>query len=154
MPRSKARITFAFAPLVALVLFLALLGAGAANANNVPTTGARINLFPGFIGPTTYPANTAFHVVHGFGCGNVQAADDVRSPDSCLKPTTTFELFVDWRRVASITDLEIGPGGEVVHKFQISNFRNGLPAGVHVLEGQWWVDGVLTQDSVVPVTFT
>lgn len=81
------------------------------------------------------------------------SAEAARDGD-CLKPPTTFRLLVDGKEVPSITDLEIGPGGVVAGKTQVFNFRRGLPAGVHVLDAQWWLNGVVALHSVVPVTFS
>jgi len=151
--RNTDRSVFIFATLAVLLALSALVGVRAVNANNIPREGTRINLFPGLIGPTTYPSTTPFFVSHGWGC-NAQAADAARDDGGCLKPTTTFRLFVDGKEVPSITDLEVGPGGIVQAKIQVFNFRHGLPAGVHVLDAQWWLDGSLALHSVVPVTFS
>ena len=150
--RNTNRGAFIFVMLAVLLALSALVGVRAANANNVPREGSRINLFPGFVGPTTYPSRTPFFVNHGWGCG-LHASEAARDGD-CLRPTTTFRLFVDGREVPSITDLEVGPGGIVQAKIQVFNFRRGLPAGVHVLDAQWWLDGSLALHSVVPVTFS
>ena len=150
--RNTNRSAFILVTLIVLLALLALVGVRAANANNIPREGTRIVLFPGFIGPTIYQSNTPFFVRHGWGC-LLQAAEAARDGD-CLRPTTTFRLFVDGKEVPSITDLEVGPGGIVQAKFQVFNFRRGLPAGVHVLDAQWWLDGELALHSVVPVTFT
>ena len=138
--------------LVLTALVAGLLAPLPAHANGVPTTGTRINLFPGFVGPTTYPADTPFYVEHGFGCAD-QAATDVAT-DNCLDPQTTFVLLVNGVQQQAITDLEVSSGGIVEAKFMVSNFRNGLPAGTYLFEGQWFFDGTLVQDSVVYITFT
>ena len=152
--KNAHRSTLVLAAFAVLLALSAFLGAQAASANNVPREGTRINLFPGFEGPTTYPAGTPFFVSHGWGCGSVPAVDSALANDGCLKPTSTFKLFVDGMEVPSITDLEIGAGGLIIGKVQVSNFRHGLPAGVHVLEGQWWLDGATVLNSVVSVTFS
>lgn len=151
--RNTNRSAFIFVTLAVLLALSALVRVHAANANNIPREGTRINLYPGLVGPTTYPASTPFFVSHGWGC-IAQATDAARDDDGCLKPTTTFRLFVDGNEVPSITDLEIGAGGIVQAKTQVFNFRHGLPAGVHVLDAQWWLDGSLALHSVVPVTLT
>ncbi|MGH3066450.1 MAG: hypothetical protein ACRDOF_09140 [Gaiellaceae bacterium] len=151
--KSSNRNPLVLVALAALLAFSVLVGAQVASANNIPREGTRINLFPGFVGPTTYSADTPFFVGHGWGC-NEHAAEAALADDGCLKPTSTFELFVDGKQVPSITDLEIAPGGLVVGKTQVSNFRQGLPAGTYVLEGQWWLDGAMVLDSVVTVTFS
>ena len=151
--KNTNRSGFILATLAVLLALSALVGVRAANANNIPREGSRINLFPGFVGPTTYPSSTPFFVSHGWGCGAVQAAEAVKD-GGCLEANTTFKLFVDGREVPSITDLDVGPGGIVQAKIQVFNFRRGLPAGVHVLDAQWWLDGELALHSVVTVTFT
>ena len=70
------RRAFVLVALAVLLALSALLGARAASANNVPREGTRINLFPGFVGPTIYPSRTPFFVSHGWGC-NAQAAPPV-----------------------------------------------------------------------------
>ena len=86
--------------------------------------------------------------------GLQRAGRAARDADGCLRPTTTFKLFVDGSEIPSITDLELGPGGIVAAKIQVFNVRHGLPAGVHVLDAQWWLDGQLALHSVVPITFS
>jgi hypothetical protein len=137
--------------LVLLLLLAAIVVAPAATAGP-PTTGSRIILFPGVAGPLVYPANTPFFVEHGWGCGD-QAAVDAHS-GGCLDPQTRFTLYVDGRRMSATTVLDVAPGGIVLSKFDLTNFRFGLPAGEHVFEGQWWSDGVLSVDSIVTITFT
>ncbi len=152
--KNRNRSAFVLVALAAVVALSALVGVSGASANNVPREGTKINLFPGFVGPTTYSADTPFFVSHGWGCGSVPATEAALADDGCLKPTSTFKLFVDGEQVPSVTDLEIGPGGLVVGKSQVSNFRQGLPAGVHVFEGQWWLVGAVVLDSVASVTFS
>lgn len=137
---------------VLTALVAGLLAPLPAQASGVPTTGARINLFPGFVGPTTYPSDTPFYVEHGFGCAD-QAAADVAT-DGCLDPRTTFVLLVNGMQQQAITDLQVSSGGIVDAKFLLSNFRNGLPAGTYRFEGQWLSDGTLVLDSIVYITFT
>ena len=86
--------------------------------------------------------------------GLQRAGRAARDADGCLRPTTTFKLFVDGSEIPSMTDLELGPGGIVAAKIQVFNVRHGLPAGVHVLDAQWWLDGQLALHSVVPITFS
>lgn len=139
---------------VVLALAIGTLGTtAAANGNNIPATGMRINLFPGFVGPTVYPANTPFFIKHGWGCGD-QASLDARSGDGCLNPDTNFVVLVDGQQTHSITDLEVGPGGIVAGKTNLTNFRFGLSPGTHTFEGQWWFDGSLAMLSNVNVLFT
>jgi len=152
--KNSNRTAFVLVAIAALLALSALLGAQAASANNVPREGSRINLFPGFVGPTTYSAGAAFFINHGWGCGSVPASEAALADDGCLRPTTTFKLLVDGKQVPSTTDLEVGAGGLVLGKSQVSNFRHGLPAGVHVLEGQWWLNGAVVLNSVVSVTFS
>jgi FtsP/CotA-like multicopper oxidase with cupredoxin domain len=138
--------------LSALIGMLALTVALPASANNVPEVGTDINLMPGLIGPTTLPANSPFHVAHGWGCGD-QAAVDAAS-GFCLDPETTFYLFINGVKQPAITDLEVSPGGIVEGRIMVSNFPAGLPAGTYLFEGQWWANGVNTLTSDVYVTFT
>jgi hypothetical protein len=134
---------FFTAPLLVLVAGLALtIAAPTASALRMPTTGDRISLFAP---PGSFPANTPFHVNHGWGCDT--------PPTGCLEAGTRFELLVDGRDVPAAHDLEYDPHASLATEADVSNFRSGLPAGVHTFEGRWYLDGVLQLDMTVEITF-
>lgn len=73
--------------LSAIAAVLALIAAfPASSANGVPTTGPRISLFNP---PTTYPANTPFHIRQGAGCFLDSNAAE------CANASSFFVLSVD-----------------------------------------------------------
>lgn len=129
-------------PLVAAAA-LAAAAVPAASALRMPTTGPRISLFAP---PATFAADSPFHVDHGWICDT--------PPSACLDPGTRFELLVDGQDVPSAHDLEYDPKATSVSEFDLSNFRFGLPAGTHVLEGRWYLDGVLSLDLTATITFS
>lgn len=67
--KNTNRSAFVLVALAVLLALSALVGVRAASANNVPREGTRINLFPGFVGPTAFSADAPFFVNHGWGCG-------------------------------------------------------------------------------------
>jgi hypothetical protein len=126
----------------AVLLVLALLAvAGTASANDVARTGEEISLYAP---PSTHPAGAPFFVAQSFSCENAFP---------CLDPTTRFVLSVDGDETYSILDLELDHGVPA-SKVDVSNFRFGLPAGLHTFHGERYVQGVLVQvrDATVQVT--
>ena len=113
-----------------------------AQANSIPAAGPRIALFAP---PATFPADAAFHVEQGFTCETGKLA--------CLSGLTHFDLYVDGRKVHSVTDLTFGADGTLLSKFDLTNFRNGLPAGTHALLGEWYYLGDLVQTQEVTIDF-
>ena len=90
--------------------------------------------------PDPFPANTPFHVEHGFG--QINPKDD--GPVSGY----LFTLDVDGAEVPRpirVTSVSKGPNGEVWQRMTwIYDFPNGLPAGSHVLRGKWFIPCALT----------
>lgn len=116
----------------ALVLFVAAaIGTTVpAAASPLPTTGDQIFVLPGLPTPTTFPAETPFHIVHGVVCSETL---------DCLDPATRFVLLVDGVETHAILDLEVeATGAPATSKFSLTNFRFGLPAGVHTFGGRWY----------------
>jgi len=135
--------------LSAIAALLALTVALPASANGIPTTGARINLFSP---PTTYPANTAFHIRQGAGCYlNSNAAD-------CANASSFFVLSVDGVQQQSqryvYTDDTFLPGTTVLFVQDLTNFPQGLPAGSHTFRGVDYVDGSVFYDLTITIQFT
>lgn len=131
-----------------LLVFLAVaavaaIAATSASALRIPTVGPRISLF---FPPATFPADTPFHVNHGWGC-----SDPITD---CLNSGTRFELLVDGVDVPAAHDLEVDPRTSTAGESDVSNFRQGLPAGTHTFEGIWYLDGAVALDRVVVITFT
>lgn len=112
--------------LLILALAFALVAAVPAVAAE-PPVGAQINLVAGT--PTTFDADTPFHVLHGWGLvpGDVQAVG-----------IADFTLDVDGvdQGAGSLQNTATA-GGLAVVKLKLFNFEDGLPAGTHVLTGHW-----------------
>lgn len=129
---------------------LALTVALPANANGIPTTGTRINLFNPL---ATYPANTPFYVTQGFGCFlNSNAAD-------CANASSFFVLSVDGVQQASQKDVSVDKSlvvapVPILSVRYLTNFPQGLPAGPHTLDGVAYVNGTLFYEVTAVVTFT
>ena len=113
-----ARLTVA-----ALSIVLLLTSAGGAVAASKERVGDRISLFEP---PSTYPADTAFHLWHGFvfedfdrGYGRYE-----------------FNLDVDGVEVAAdFFDVDVFDRG-TVSKVWVFNFPDGM-TGTHTFEGTW-----------------
>lgn len=93
----------------------------------------------------TFPAGAPFHVTQGFTCEAGKTA--------CLSGLTTFDVFVDGRPQASVTDLTFGGGGTLLSTFELTNFPNGLAVGAHVLTGDWYWLGDLVETESVTIDF-
>src|SRR3954462_9392523 len=128
-----------------LTLLVAAIAVPAASALRIPTVAPRINLFAP---PATFPADTPFHINHGWVCDNT-APGTIRD---CLDAGTRFELLVDGVDVPAAHDLEYDPHGTTSTEADVSNFRFGLPAGTHTFEGRWTLDGQLQLDVTQTIT--
>lgn len=131
-----------------LLLTLALTGAmlvmaAPASATGIPEAGSRINVGAA---PATFPADTPFHVTHGFGCG----FSDV----GCLVTTVSgslFSLYVDG--VLQPSQSVVLSGQEGLTKAWLTNFWDGLSAGRHTLVGVWTQNGVVLQTATATIRF-
>jgi len=133
-----------------LVLLLALAGvvlvvAAPATASSKPTTGSRIGLF---VPPTTFAANAPFYVRHGFSC----AVGDAGCISTEINGTSGFTLYVDGVLQGSGLEVDVGDGA--ITKWHLTNFPDGLPAGVHTLTGVWNVNGTVTQTLTATIAFS
>lgn len=114
----------------------------AAHGSSIPTTGTRIPLLAP---PSTFPANTPFYITQGFTCEAGKVA--------CLNGLTQFILTVGGQQQPSMTDLTFGPDGTLLSKFDLTNFRDGLPTGEHTFHGDWYYLGQLVATQTVTITF-
>jgi hypothetical protein len=128
--------------LVLAALLIALVVPLSAQASGIPTTGTRIALLAP---PSTFPADTPFHVTQGFTCEAGKTA--------CLSGLTHFDLFVDGGQVPSATDLTFGDDGTLLSKFNLTNFPSGLSTGPHVFRGEWYYLGELVLTQTVTINF-
>lgn len=116
---------------------------GVITVPNVPIvrTGDRITLLG--ITVATYPADTAFHVEHGFGalCENLP------------NPSVLFELYIDGEsQVPTSVSIECFEDG-VGSKLFLFNFPVGLSQGPHTFIGRWcdpdWVPECFEEEAVI-----
>jgi hypothetical protein len=91
---------------------------------------------------------------HGKGGGYAPAqASGANTLASALERISI--AFVNDVQQTSIVDIDLIPGDpEVLRKFNLTNFPNGLPAGTYTFTGQFFDDGqlVLTRTSIVHFT--
>ena len=137
------RQSLVFAALVAAVLAVAAVPAA---ANNKPVTGPRLP-FAAF--PTTFPANSPFHIEQGFGC----LLSDHACVTSEITGQSTFKLYLDGVLQPSTTDVDVDAANGIIRKFQLTNYPNGLPAGTHSFVGVFIIDGIVVQTSTVTTDF-
>lgn len=106
----------------------------------IPSSEARIDIFPGASTPTMFAARTPFWIGYGF----------VPQGERSLGETTRFELAVDGEPVSTDTDLEV-EDERTVSKLTVASFGAGLPAGWHRFAGRWYVEGklILTSDASI-----
>jgi hypothetical protein len=116
-----------------------------AGANNKPTTGTRI---PFNNGPDTFPANTPFYIEQGHGC----LFSDTACMASEVTGQSTFVLSLDGVLQPSTPDVDVDPVNQIIRKFRLTNYPNGLPAGPHTFHGVWIVDGVVDDSQTTDMT--
>ena len=122
---------------VGVILVLAV-AALPATAEEMPE-GPRIDLV--FGATTQFPADSPFHVIHGWGLDPSQTVA-VGQAD--------FRLEVDGidQGRGSLQNSVIGDGGGLV-RLWLYNFHNGLPQGPHTLVGRWFLPCELAVESGV-----
>lgn len=123
-------------PLILALIFVITIITPVAADKPLPT-GEQISLFSDveFI---TYPANTPFHIKHGFLAGP-------RGDEECQKPPTyqwgvsDFQLEMDGKYLSHelVEQLTVPCKGPVIHgRWWVYNFPNGL-TGIHQFTGHW-----------------
>jgi hypothetical protein len=131
--------------LILAACFAALLvAASPVTANEVPTTGQRINLLAP---PATFAAGTPFYIEHGNGCDTTNG-DKV---SDCMNASTHFDLYLDGVRQRSIVDVENSPTLKV--KFNLTNYPAGLAPGTHTFCGYWFSNGSQYVDTCATINF-
>lgn len=131
-----------FVGCVAAVLVVAL----PATANNKPTAGTPIPLGP--LGPTSFPANTPFHIEHGFEC----ALGDANCIAEQISANAGFDLSLDGVLQESTVDVDVIDGAIV--RRHLTNYPSGLPAGTYTFVGVHTLDGVAVLTRTKTITFT
>ena len=110
--------------------FILLLAVAALPATAAETPeGPRINLVAG--APTQFPADSPFHVIHGWGFTPNQTVALGRAD---------FRLEVDGidQGRGSLQNFAFGNAGGLT-RLWLYNFHNGLPQGPHTLVGRWFL---------------
>jgi hypothetical protein len=117
-----------------------------AEANNKPTTGARLGLSP--LAPTTFPANTPFHMEAGFVCD----LGDGKCLSDEISANAGFDLYLDGVLQPSTVDVDLIDG--VLGKLYLTNYPSGLPAGTYTFVGVNTQDGIVVMTRTKTITFT
>jgi hypothetical protein len=133
---------FLFVGCVAAVLVVALPAA----ANDKPSSGAPIPLGP--LGPTTFPADTPFHIEHGFVC----ALGDGTCLGEQVSANAGFDLYLDGVLQPSTVDVDQRDGA--LSKLYLTNYPSGLPAGTYTFVGVNTLDGVAVMTRTKTITFS
>lgn len=124
-----------------------LVFAAPASANSQPTTGPKIGFF---FPPTTFAANSPFHVEQGFACDLTDAGCIATQ----IGGQSSFALYVDGVLQSSTVDVDAAGGsGGFIEKQWLTNVPSGLAAGIHTFIGVWTVGGIDTTRTIT-VTFT
>jgi hypothetical protein len=105
-------------------------------------SGDQLNVFPGSATPAVFTAEQAFWVGYGF----------VAEPGDSMDESTRFELRVDGRAVAMQSEVR-REGGAAVHRLDVAEFPDGLPASWHELSGRWYERGRLVLSNRVAIEF-
>ena len=117
-----------FVMLVVAALLITVLAPGTAVAAEEPV-GDQIHLVAGE--PTTFPADTPFHVIHGF---------TLFPDESPAIGNWGFRLDIDGVSQGRGSLLNFGPGSEFpMARLWLYNYENGLPQGVHELTGHFYL---------------
>jgi hypothetical protein len=132
---------------VVLVVASLAVAVAPAGANNKPTTGPRIAFAAA---PDTFPANSPFYIEQGHGC----LFSDTACMNSEVTGRSTFVLYLDGVLQRSTPDVDVDPVNQIIRKFRLTNYPNGLPAGMHTFTGVWIIDGVVDETSDVTIDFT
>jgi hypothetical protein len=131
-----------FVGCVAAVLVVALPAA----ANNKPSTGTPLPLGP--LGPTTFPANTPFHIEHGFTCD----PGDANCIAEQISANAGFDLYLDGVLQPSTVDVDL-IDGDLVKRY-LTNYPSGLPAGTYTFVGVHTLDGIAVLTRTTTITFS
>jgi hypothetical protein len=127
---------------IAAVLAVAL----PATANNKPTTGPRLGFSP--LAPTTFAANSPFHIEAGFIC---ELADAACMADQ-ISANAGFDLYLDGVLQPSTVDVDLVDGA--LSKLHLTNYPSGLPAGTYTFVGVNTLDGITVLTRTKTITFT
>jgi hypothetical protein len=133
--------------LAALVAATLTVAAAPAGANNKPTTGPRISFFDA---PDTFPAISPFYIEHGFGC----LLSDTDCMTTEVTGQSTFVLYLDGVPQSSTPDVDVDAANQIIRKFRLTNYPNGLPAGIHTFHGIWIINGVVSETEDMTINFT
>jgi hypothetical protein len=116
-----------------------------ATANQKPTTGTRIALGNP---PATFPANTPFHIEHGFTC----ELADANCMAEQISDRGDFDLFLDGVLQRSTVDVDVIDGS--IRKLRLTNYPSGLPGGTYTFVGRNLIDGNVVLTRIATITFT
>jgi hypothetical protein len=112
-----------------------------AQYNHKPTAGTRISIFGP---PTTFAANTPFHIEHGLLCARPDVSD-------CTNADSHFDLYLDG--VLQPSTVDIDNLGDSLLKENLTNYPTGLPAGSHTFVGVFVSNGTVFGTVTRTITF-
>jgi hypothetical protein len=112
-----------------------------AQYNHKPTAGTKISIFGA---PTTFAANTPFHIEHGFLCARPDVSD-------CTNADSHFDLYLDG--VLQPSTVDIDNLGDSLLKENLTNYATGLPAGSHTFVGVFVSNGTVSGTFTRTITF-
>ena len=115
--------------------------AAAAQYNNKPTAGTKISILGG---PTTFAADTPFHIEHGVLCARPDVGD-------CVNAQTHFDLYLDG--VLQPSTVDIDNLGDSLLKSNLTNYPTGLPAGTYTFTGVFVFNGTVLGSFTRTITF-
>jgi hypothetical protein len=97
--------------------------------------------------PTTFPANTPFHIEHFLQC----APEDLAG---CVDATTHFDFYLDGVFQPSRVDIDVVSHDPVeLRKWNYVNYPDGLPAGTYTFTSYAYFMGELSGSFSRTVTF-
>jgi hypothetical protein len=133
--------------LVIVACAVAAVGVTPASGNSIPLTGDRLGLLNPE--PTTFPANTPFHIEHfAAQCGVEEIAA------GCLDAGTHFDFYLDGVLQPSGVDIDlVSHEPLVLRRWNYVNYPAGLPAGTYTFTSYAYFMGALIGSFSRTVTF-
>jgi hypothetical protein len=134
-----------FVALVAFALAFVVAAPASADSGGWESVGPKLAFFNP---PSTFSANTPFHIELGLGC-----AFPAVSP--CVNAGTYVDLFVDGVLQPSRVDIDnlVFQGIHALFRRDTSAFPNGLPVGTHTFEADFYFDGAFFTSQTDVIVF-
>lgn len=120
---------------LAAVALAVLVAAVPAAATQRERTGARINIFTG---PSTFAAGAPFHIAHGWFIQPDFSDHDAVGKWSFALDVDGVRREVSFVERVSLTSDETGFPFDILSRFWVHNFPDGMPAGTNTFTGHWY----------------